>query len=89
MTLCKFRPQRTYDAQFIFELNDVRGLLRKTEDAARTAAEDGIAEAPYYIGASLALSTLFGRAEEDGEVNMWRDFLDAFDAAVQEIEGEA
>ena len=74
MTLCKYRPQRTYDAQFIFEHNDVRGLMKKLQEEANR----GDTLTPYYIGAYTAFKTMFGKAEEEGIVDMWTDFMTAF-----------
>lgn len=87
MTLCKYRPQRTYDAQFIFERNDVVGMLRKLDEAIGAMGEAGVASTPYYVGAYVALRTLFVEAEDNGEVDMWADFLAAFEDALEELEG--
>ena len=84
MTLCKFRPQRTYDAQFTLEHNDVRGLLKKSREAAEIMRGNGLASAPYYEGAAMALSALFGTAEETGEVDMWEDWIRAFEKTLEE-----
>lgn len=86
MTLCKYRPQRTYDAQFIFEHNDVNGLLKMTRQIANE--KSGIAHA-YYLGAAIAFETLFRDAEIFGEVDMWRDFVERFEANLgEELRGE-
>lgn len=86
MTLCKYRPQRTYDAQFIFEQNDVNGLLKKTREASELMSGIGGA---YYIGAAVAFETLFRDAEMFGEVDMWSDFLARFEANLgEELRGE-
>lgn len=87
MTLCKYRPQRTYDAQFIFEKNDVIGMLRKLDEAICAMGEAGVASTSYYVGAYVALRSLFVAAEEDGEVDMWTDFMALFEDALQELEG--
>ena len=84
MTLCKYRPQRTYDAQFIFEHNDVRGLMKKLQEEANR----GDTLTPYYIGASIALETMFRMAQGRGEVDMWTDFLEGFRQALDSWEGE-
>ena len=82
MTLCKYRPQRTYDAQFLLDHNDVRGLLKKTRE---TANDTG---SPYYVGAAVAFETLFRDAELFGEVDMWRDFIERFAANLgEELKG--
>ena len=88
MTLCKFRPQRTYDAQFILERNDVVGLTKALEAAIAEKGEDGLSTTPYYVGALLAVEALLWRAEEGGEVDMWTDFMAAFGGALLELEGE-
>jgi len=86
MTLCKYRPQRIYDAQFIFEQNDVNGLLKMTRQIANE--KSGIARA-YYLDAAIAFETLFRDAEIFGEVDMWRDFVERFDANLgEELRGE-
>jgi len=82
MTLCKYRPQRTYDAQFIFEHNDVRGLMKKLQEEANR----GDTLTPYYIGAYTAFKTMFYMAQGRGEVNMWTDFLEGFRQAIQRLE---
>lgn len=86
MTLCKFRPRRTYDAQYLFDQNDVRGLMKVLDQAVYEMGEAGIASTAYYAGAKLALSTLFECAERDGEVDMWTDFMRSFEAALEELE---
>lgn len=88
MTLCKYRPQRTYDAQFIFEKTDVIGMLRKLDEAIGLMGEAGVAATPYYVGAYVALRSMFVAAEEDGEVDMWADFLALFEDALEELEGD-
>lgn len=87
MTLCKFRPQRTYDAQFIVERWDAVGLLRKLDEAIMAMSEDGVAGVDYYVGAYMALRTLLVAAEEGGEVDRWTDFMALFEDALQELEG--
>ena len=85
MTLCKYRPQRTYDAQFLLDENDVRGLIKKTREAADRMSGFGGA---YYMGAAIAFETLFRDAEMFGEVDMWSDFLARFEANLgEELEG--
>ena len=88
MTLCKFRPQRTYDAQFILEENDVRGLLKMLGEAVNRMGEDGLASTPYYVGAHDAFEVLFGCAKRDGEVDMWKDFMESFREKLDELEEE-
>lgn len=83
MTLCKYRPQRTYDAQFILEENDVRGLLKRLDEAVGIRGENGEASTPYYVGAFVAFKTLFEGARDGGEVDMWTDFMELF---AQELE---
>ena len=87
MTLCKFRPQRTYDAQFIVERWDAIGLLRKLDEAIVAMGDAGVASTAYYVGAYMALRTLFVAAEEGGEVDRWTDFMALFEDALQELEG--
>ena len=87
MTLCKYRPQRTYDAQYILEENDVRGLLKKLAEAVDRMDEEGLASTPYYVGAQLAMSTMFECAKRDGEVDMWTDFMCLFEQALEELGG--
>lgn len=87
MTLCKHRPRRAYDAQYVFDETDARGLMKALAQAVAAMGEAGLASTPYYVGASLALSTLFGTAARDGEVDKWPDFMAAFEAALEELEG--
>ena len=88
MTLCKYRPQRTYDAQFIFEQNDVNGLLKKLREAVSEHADNSELSTYYYTGALIAFEVMFGEAESSGEVDMWTDFMQMFDAAVNSEGGE-
>ena len=88
MTLCKFRPQRTYDAQFLFDQNDVNGLMKALRTAAGDAARDGLASTAYYAGALVAFETMFSYAGFSGEVDKWTDFMALFDAALRELEGD-
>ena len=88
MTLCKYRPQRTYDAQFIFEQNDVNGLLKKLREAValRLETEDDSISTCYCAGALIAFEIMFGAAESSGEVDMWTDFMEMFETAIEEGE---
>ena len=87
MTLCKFRPQRTYDAQFIVERHDAIGLVKMLGQAVHEMGEAGLSSTPYYVGAWLAMSTMFDCAERDGEVDKWTDFMRLFEAALEDLEG--
>lgn len=87
MTLCKFRPQRTYDAQFIVEQFDANGLLKVLRETVAEKGEDGLSSTPYYVGALIALEVLFGSAEADGEIDMQTDFMRLFERALEELEG--
>ena len=71
MTLCKYRPIRTYDAQFIFEENDAHGLVKMLGERAD--------ESDFHAGAWLAFTAMFETAANVGEVDMWTDFMGAFD----------
>lgn len=86
MTLCKYRPQRTYDAQFIFEQNDVNGLLKKLREKLKQLGDAGEEEALFYMGALSAFEVIFSTAEHDGLVDMWTDFLELFDADIKRWE---
>lgn len=88
MTLCKFRPQRTYDAQYLFDQNDVNGLMKALRAAAGDAARNGLASTPHYVGALVAFETMFSYAGFSGEVDKWTDFMALFDAALREMEGD-
>ena len=87
MTLCKFRPQRTYCAQWIIERDDVNGLLKKLNEEAHYLLLNGEQKGFYYTGALLAFKTLFGYSEFSGEVDTWKDFMPLFETAVNELEG--
>lgn len=86
MTLCKYRPKRTYDAQFIFEQNDVNGLLKKLREKTMQIGNDGEERALFYMGALSAFEVMFSTAEYDGIVDMWSDFLELFDADIRRWE---
>lgn len=86
MTLCKYRPQRAYDAQFVFEQNDVNGLMKKLSEAAERVDENRLQSAPYYKGALIAFDVMFNTAESNGHVDMWADFLTLFEQALEETE---
>ena len=88
MTLCKYRPVRTYDAQYIFEQNDVNGLMKLLRDAVPKMAAEDLPNTKIYLGALLALEVLFGCAESDGMVDTWLDFAQLFDAAINDYSGK-
>lgn len=77
MTLCKYRPQRTYDEQFIFDGVDVRGMLKALERGS-TDAERGT----YYAGALIAFEVLFDTAANEGKCDIWTDFIETFDIEI-------
>jgi len=85
MTLCKYRPRRTYDAQFIFEQNDVKGLLKKLREAVARMGEDGVLSTSYYVGALLAFEVMFETAESEGNVDMWTDFMVLFERELERL----
>lgn len=74
MTLCKYRPQRTYDAQYIIEQNDAIGLVKMLGERSD--------ESDFHAGAWLAFGLMFDMAESNGLVDMWTDFMGAFDERV-------
>ncbi len=78
MTLCKLRPKRTYDEQYIVDKWDLRGLMKYLEAMINKLGEDNDALTPYYIGARLALSTLFFDDVND-ELDMWTEFTSRFE----------
>lgn len=88
MTLCVFRNERKYDAQFLIERHDARGLIKVLGQIVNEMGDAGLASTPYYIGALLALETLFCGAEESGEIDKWTDYIRAFETALQELEGD-
>ena len=85
MTLCKYRPQRTYDAQFIIEEFDANGLLKMLGERIHDLGESGEAITPYYVGAYIACNVLFGINQELFEVDKWTDFMSEFDTQLKEI----
>ena len=87
MTLCKYRPRRVYDEQFIIDMTDTHGVMKALDQTIHELGEDGDALTPYYVGARLALSTLFDTAVDDGMVDYWTDFMRAFDKKLGELEG--
>ena len=81
MPFCKHRPQRTYCAQYIIELDDMRGLVKHLGEHA---------DCDFHAGAWLAFGILAEMAEEAGEVDRWQDFAVEFEARVSRLkEGEA
>ena len=81
MPFCKHRPQRTYCAQYIIELDDMRGLVKHLGEHA---------DCDFHAGAWLAFGILAEMAEESGEVDRWQDFAVEFEARVSRLrEGEA
>ena len=87
MTLCKHRPKRTYDEQYIIEQNDVNGLLKMLDAAVGALAEEGDAAVHLYAGAYLGFKTMFECAQRDGCVDMWTDFLAEFEKEIEKLEG--
>ena len=75
MALCIHRPQRTYDAQYIIEFNDARGLVKMLGEQAGCS--------DFHAGAWLALGTLFELSEQTGRLDTWEDFMEAFDKAIE------
>lgn len=88
MTLCKYRPLRTYDAQYIFEQNDVNGLLKKLREAVALMGDEDASGSCYYTGALIAFEVMFDVAESTGEVDTWADFLTLFESALNAEGGE-
>ncbi|MBQ9002167.1 MAG: hypothetical protein IJ087_09970 [Eggerthellaceae bacterium] len=96
MTLCKFRPQRTYGEQFLLDEVDVRGLMKALEQRIDEHGEADASDTRIYVGAHLAFNVMFrdyggeyrdfdestGERPEDSEY--WTDFMRRFDAAVDE-----
>ena len=87
MTLCKFRPQRTYDYQFIIDRHDARGLLKVLDQVVNEMGEAGLVSTSVYAGVLLGLSTLFDMAEDKGEVDKWTDFMRELDKNYEKLEG--
>ena len=86
MTLCKLRPKRTYDEQYIVDKWDLRGLMKYLDAMIHELGEDSDALTPYYVGARLALSTLFFDDVND-ELDMWTEFTSRFERSLEELEG--
>lgn len=86
MTLCKLRPKRTYDEQYIIDKWDVRGLMKYLDVMIHELGEAGDAMTPYYVGARLALSTLFFD-DVDDYLDYWKQFTDRFEKSLVELEG--
>ena len=80
MPFCKFRPQRTYGAQYIIELDDLRGLMKYLGEHA---------ECDFHAGAWIAFGILAEMSEESGKVERWQDFAVEFEAGLSRLkEGE-
>lgn len=88
VTLCKFRDERKYDAQFLIDRHDARGLIKVMGQTVHEMGEAGMASTAYYAGALLALKMMFEVAEDCGEVDKWTDYMRAFERALDELEGE-
>lgn len=76
MTLCKHRPIRAYDEQWIVEYNDLHGLMKDLDAMVDRYGEAGLIDALYVEGASDALSIMFGAEDVDTRldfVNKLRD----------------
>lgn len=86
MTLCKLRPKRTYDEQYIVDKWDLRGLMKYLDVMIDKLGEDSDAITPYYVGARLAQSTLFFDDVND-ELDMWTEFTSRFERSLEELEG--
>lgn len=87
MTLCKYRPQRTYDAQYILEQNDVNGMMKHLREKTEELGEDGDIAALYYLGAVFAFTVIFTDSRNNGEVDKWTDFAEGFKQLIDETEG--
>ena len=87
MTLSKHRPQRTYGDQFLIDEIDTRGLLKVLELRVDEHGSDGLTDTPYYVGALIAMSTLFS-PEAGGEIDNWQDFMREFDERLHELEND-
>ena len=86
MTLCKLRPKRTCDEQYIVDKWDLRGLMKYLDAMIDKLGEDSDALTPYYVGARLALSTLFFDDVND-ELDLWTEFTRRFEQSLEELEG--
>lgn len=89
MTLCKYRPQRTYGEQYIVDELDTRGLIKALDAVIAQRGEDGLADTAYYVGAKLAFEVLFRTIGDDGapkSTEYWTDFMREFARRIEEIE---
>lgn len=87
MTLCKYRPQRTYGEQFIFDEIDVRGAMKYLKSRAQELADEGEIDGLMFTGAYAALSTLMDMAR-DGTCDYWTDFQREFERRIGTMEEE-
>lgn len=88
MTLCKFRPKRTYDAQFIIDKFDAQGLVKRLHEKVAELGENGELSTMYYVGALTILQVLFKYAEVDGMVDYPTDLLGLFERALGDNDKE-
>lgn len=84
MTLCRHRPRRTYDAQYIFDKFDVDGLIKTTEIIVNDKCEDGEADAHDWAVVLATLNVMFG-VEADSEIDTRLDFQHAIKNALEEL----
>jgi len=88
MTLCKYRSQRTYDGQFLIDEFDADGLQRVLYRKIAYMGTSNDKNVAYYIGASVALSTLFDYSRDAGMIDRQDNFMDIFDERIKNVEGD-
>lgn len=87
MTLCKYRPQRTYPAQLIIDSWEMGHLVDTLNERARELAAGGEAASLLFDGASMALSTLASLAA-DANCEYRMDFMREFERDAGTLEEE-
>jgi len=80
MTLCKYRPQRTYAEQLIVDKWELDALSKQLAKRALEMADNGESDALLFIGACNAFEALM-RLAEDGKCEYWFDFMREFEHA--------
>ena len=73
MTLSKHRPLRTYDEQWIVEMNDLHGLLKDVAVASAESSESGEVAATYWKGVEDALHVMFSQNGVDSRIEFMRE----------------
>jgi len=78
MTLCKYRPQRTYEEQLIVSVWELDHLIYDLETRSEELAADGDADALLFAGAAMAFRNMASLAA-DANCEYKMDFMREFE----------